>query len=79
MYQRLCWEYPDRNQFIKDRITELICRCNNSVYEKISRIKALFNEHLSSDLAHWYYIKGERGQAKRIALPRQRVIVHCSF
>ncbi|HAS46088.1 MAG TPA: hypothetical protein DCS93_36745 [Microscillaceae bacterium] len=79
MYQPLCWEYKNRNQFMQDRITELVCRCSNSVYEKMSRIKALLSKHLPPDLVHWYCIEGERGQAKRIALPRHWVIIKYNF
>lgn len=79
MYQLLCWEYKNKNQFMQDRITNLTCRCSNSVYEKISRIKSVMRSHLPSNIAHLYFIEGDRAEAKKIALPRNLVIINCRF
>ena len=46
----------------------------NSINEKCARIKKVFVAMLDSSIAVQYYIKGTRGEAKKIALPRDLVV-----
>lgn len=46
----------------------------NSINEKCARIRKVFVTMLDSSIAEQYYIKGTRGQAKRIALPRDLIV-----
>ena len=46
----------------------------NSINEKCARIKKAFLNVMQADLAEHYYIKGTRGEPKRIDLPRDLVI-----
>lgn len=46
----------------------------NSINEKCARIKKVFVAMLDSSIADHYYIKGTRGEAKKIALPRDLVV-----
>jgi hypothetical protein len=46
---------------------------NNSINEKCSRIREAFISQFDDHLARFYYVDGEWGEAKRIALPRQLV------
>lgn len=46
----------------------------NSINEKCARIKKVFVTMLDSSIADQYYIKGTRGDAKKIALPRDLVV-----
>ena len=46
----------------------------NSINEKCARIKKVFLAMLDSSIADQYYIKGTRGDAKKIALPRDLVV-----
>ena len=43
----------------------------NSINEKCARIRKTFGAFLDSRVAGQYYIKGVRGKAKKIALPRE--------
>ena len=45
----------------------------NSINEKCARIRKVFVTMLDSNVAEQYYIKGARGKAKKIALPRELV------
>ena len=45
----------------------------NSINEKCARIRAAFLKKFDEYLAKNYYITGERGEAKKIALPRELV------
>ena len=45
----------------------------NSINEKCTKIKKVFEMMLDSSIAEQYYIKGTRGEAKKIALPRDLV------
>ena len=45
----------------------------NSINEKCARIRRTFVTMLDSSVAEQYYIKGARGKAKKIALPRDLV------
>ena len=46
----------------------------NSINEKCARIKKAFEAILDKNVAEQYYIRGERGEAKKIVLPRDLVI-----
>lgn len=45
----------------------------NSINEKCARIRKVFVNMLNSSMAEQYYIKGTRGMAKKITLPREMV------
>lgn len=46
----------------------------NSINEKCARIRAAFVNKFDNHLAKYYVVTGERGEAKRITLPRDLVI-----
>ena len=46
---------------------------SNSINEKCSRIKQAFLREFDDSIAHNYYITGERGETKKILLPRELV------
>ena len=46
----------------------------NSINEKCSRIRRAFLTHLDGNIAEQYYIRGTRGKAKKITLPRELVV-----
>ena len=46
----------------------------NSINEKCARIRAAFINKFDDHLARHYYIDGLRGEAKKIALPRDLVV-----
>jgi hypothetical protein len=46
----------------------------NFINEKCARIKRVFVTMLDGNVAEHYYIKGTRGEAKKISLPRKLVI-----
>ena len=65
------WGLTDRAiQSIEDVTNPLL----NSINEKCARIRKTFSAMLGSSLAENYYIKGPRGGAKKIALPRELVV-----
>ena len=65
-------------QGLSDRIERSIASVSNpmqnSINEKCARIRAAFITQFDESLAHYYYINGNRGEAKKIALPRDLVI-----
>lgn len=46
----------------------------NSINEKCARIRKVFTSMLDSSIAEQYYIKGKRGEPKKISLPRELVV-----
>lgn len=46
---------------------------SNSINEKVSRIRQAFVGKFDEHLARYYYVDGERGEAKKITLPRTLV------
>ena len=46
----------------------------NSINEKCARIRSAFVKEFDESLAKNYFVAGERGEAKKIALPRDLVI-----
>ena len=54
-------------------ILDLCNPANNSLNEKVARVKQAFVTHFHDRIASNYYITGTRGEAKRITLPRELV------
>ena len=46
----------------------------NSINENCSRIRESFVSQFEEYLAHFYYVDGDRGEAKKISLPRDLVV-----
>ena len=64
------WGLTDRAmQSIEDVTNPML----NSINEKCTKIKKVFDTMLDSSTAEQYYIKGMRGEAKKIVLPRDLV------
>jgi len=55
-------------QEMHGRIDEMVNALSNSANEKISRIKRVFEEAIGNDLARHYYIRGNAGEVRKIAL-----------
>ncbi len=53
---------------MKQSIDDMCNALSNSASEKISKIKLNFEKNLGKELAKYYYIKGARGERKRIDL-----------
>ena len=65
------WGLTDRAlQSIEDVTNPML----NSINEKCARIRKTFIDLIDSKTAEQYYIKGIRGKAKRISLPRELVV-----
>ena len=65
------WGLSDRAlQSIEDVTNPLL----NSVNEKCARIRKAFVTMLDGSVAGHYYIKGARGEAKKIDLPRDKIV-----
>ena len=65
------WGLTDRAlRSIEDVTNPLL----NSINEKCARIRKVFATILDSSMAEHYYIKGTRGKAKCIDLPRELVV-----
>ena len=65
------WGLSDRAlQSIEDVTNPM----QNSINEKCARIRKTFLTILNSNMAKYYYIDGPRGEAKKIALPRDLVV-----
>lgn len=65
------WGLTDRSlRSIEDVTNPML----NSINEKCARIKKVFVAILDNSIADLYYIKGKRGEAKKIALPRDLVV-----
>ena len=65
------WGLTDRAlRSIEDVTNPLL----NSINEKCARIRKVFTSLLDSSVAEHYYIKGTRGKAKCIDLPREMVV-----
>ena len=59
---------------IRRSIDALVNPLSNSINEKVSRIKKAFIDVVDDRVARSYYVDGGRGEAKRIALDRSKVI-----
>ena len=65
------WGLSDRSiHSIEDVTNQML----NSINEKCARIRRVFVTMLDSSVAEQYYIKGVRGGAKKIALPRDKIV-----
>ena len=65
------WGLTDRTlQSIEDVTNPLL----NSINEKCARIRGAFLGEFDDYMAKYYYIEGKRGEAKKIALPRDLVV-----
>ena len=58
----------------KQSIEDVTNPLNNSINEKCARIRSIIIKILGEDIASYYYIKGKRGEGKKIELPRDLVI-----
>ena len=59
---------------IRKSVADLCDPLNNSINEKVSKVKKAFRDAVDDRIAKFYYIDGEKGTAKRIALDRDYVI-----
>lgn len=59
---------------IRKSVADLCDPLNNSINEKVSKVKKAFRDAVNDRVARFYYIDGEKGTAKRIALDRDYVI-----
>jgi hypothetical protein len=63
----------DSREDIRRSIDDVTDPTRNSINEKCSRIKQAFLREFDDSIARNYYITGERGEAKKILLPRDMV------
>lgn len=63
----------DNREDIRRSIEDVTDPTSNSINEKCSRIKQAFLREFDDTLACNYYIKGERGESKKILLPRDLI------
>ena len=63
----------DNREDIRRSIDDVTDPTRNSINEKCSRIKQAFLREFDDSIARNYYITGERGEAKKILLPREMV------
>ena len=63
----------DNPEEIRKSIDDVTDPTSNSINEKCSRIKQAFLREFDDSIARNYYITGERGEAKKILLPREKV------
>lgn len=64
----------DDLESIEKSIDDLIDPLNNSINVKVSRINAAFCNAVSERIAQFYFIDGERGEKRSIALDRRLVV-----
>ena len=65
------WGLSDRSlQSIEDVTNPLL----NSINEKCAKIRRAFMKELDDIVAEHYYIKGKRGEAKKIDIPRELIV-----
>lgn len=66
---------PFFNRFAAKRsIEDVTDPLSNSINEKCSRIREAFISQFDERLARYYFVRGARGEAKKIALPRELVV-----
>ena len=63
----------DNCEDVRRSIDDVTDPTRNSINEKCSRIKQAFLREFDDSIARNYYITGERGEAKKIVLPRELV------
>ncbi len=59
---------------IRKSVADLCDPLNNSINEKVSKVKKAFRDAVDDRVARFYYIDGKKGTAKRIALDRDFVL-----
>lgn len=59
---------------IRKSVSDLCDPLNNSINEKVSKVKKAFKDVVNEHTAKFYYIDGKKGTAKRIALDRSLVL-----
>lgn len=59
---------------IRKSVSDLCDPLNNSINEKVSKVKKAFKDVVNELTARFYYIDGKKGTAKRIALDRSLVL-----
>ena len=59
-------------------IDNVVDSTQNSINEKCARIRRAFSDVLPQHIVRYYTISGKRGEAKRIALPQDRVRWECN-
>ena len=59
---------------IRKSVADLCDPLNNSINEMVSKVKKAFRDAVNDRVARFYYIDGEKGTAKRIALDRDYVL-----
>lgn len=59
---------------IRKSVADLCDPLNNSINEKVSKVKKAFKDVVNEHTAKFYYIDGKKGTAKRIALDRSLVL-----
>lgn len=64
---------------VEDRVDAVVDPTKNTLNEKCSRIREAFLKQMDQSLADYYYITGQRGEAKRITLPRNLVEWQCKL
>lgn len=69
-YTRLSRDDREKRRQTLDSILD---PTNNSIHEKISRVRQAFIAKFEEDLAQNYFIRGQRSEAKRIAIDRNMV------
>ena len=60
---------------MKERIDDMVNALSDSASQKMSRIKRVFEEAIGTELAKYYFIKGEPGKVKSIALDRNLMTI----
>lgn len=58
---------------IRQSVDEVTSPLKNFINEKYSRIREAFVSRFDDHMARYYYLDGERGEVKKIALPRGMV------
>jgi len=58
---------------MEDSVKEICSPYENSIHEKLSRIRAAFVNKISESYAAFYYVAGNRGEKKQIKLDRTMV------
>jgi hypothetical protein len=56
-----------------DSIEKMCTPTDNSINEKLSRIREAFVKNISEEYAKFYYVSGERGEIKQIRIERNLV------
>jgi len=71
--------YQNSLDKIQNTIMELIQADNNEIFVHLSRIKSIFLKQFTNHYAQHYYIKGKKGEVKKIELSREKVFFESEF